>query len=218
MSLEHGHLAPSAASLLTRPDADRIAAIREERWITYPRARLSLELLDDLLDRPRTTRMPSLAIYADSGMGKTMLMERFRRAHPATYDRAERRLISPVLTLQMASHATERRFYGQLLTAIGVPFVPRATVLEMEIQALRNLRRMEVRLLMLDEVHNILAAVFPRRAALLLVAAHRRRVWRRPAAFDGPCRPVGVTSLGDRPCDACGRHAPDRHGAALGPR
>jgi Bacterial TniB protein len=101
--------------------------------------------------------MPSLAIYADSGMGKTMLMERFRRAHPAVYDRGERRLISPVLTLQMVSHATERRFYGQLLAAIGVPFVPRATVLEMEIQALRNLRRMEVRLLMLDEVHNILA-------------------------------------------------------------
>ena len=157
MSHEHSHLAPSAASLLSRTDSDRIAAIREERWITYPRARLSLELVDELLDRPRTTRMPSLAIYANSGMGKTMLMERFRRAHPAVYDRGERRLISPVLTLQMVSHATERRFYGQLLAAIGVPFVPRATVLEMEIQALRNLRRMEVRLLMLDEVHNILA-------------------------------------------------------------
>jgi hypothetical protein len=157
MSHEHSHLAPSAAILLSRTHSDRIAAIREERWITYPRARRSLELLGELLDRPRTTRMPSLAIYADSGMGKTMLMERFRRAHPAVYDRAERRLISPVLTLQMVSHATERRFYGQLLAAIGVPFVARATVLEMEIQALRNLRRMEVRLLMLDEVHNILA-------------------------------------------------------------
>lgn len=157
MSLEHSHLTPSAASLLSGTDSDRIAAIREERWITYPRARLSLELLDDLLARPRTTRMPSLAIYADSGMGKTMLMERFRRAHPAAYDRAERRLISPVFALQMASHATERRFYGQLLTAIGAPFTPRATVLEMEIQTLRNLRRMEVRLLMLDEVHNLLA-------------------------------------------------------------
>ena len=82
---------------------------------------------------------------------KTMLLERFRRAHPAIYDRGERRLISPVLALQMASHATVRRFYGQLLTAIGVPFVPRATVLEMEIQALRNLRRIEVRLLMLEQ-------------------------------------------------------------------
>jgi chromosomal replication initiation ATPase DnaA len=157
MSLEHGHLAQSAASLLSRTDNDRIAVIREERWITYPRARRSLELLDELLERPRTTRMPSIAIYADSGMGKTMLMERFRRAHPATYDREERRLISPVLALQMASHATERRFYGHMLKAIGAPFVPRATVLELEIQVLRNLQRMEVKLLMFDEAHNLLA-------------------------------------------------------------
>ncbi len=157
MSLEHSHLVQSAASLLDRSDSDRIVAIREERWITYPRARWSLEMLDELLVRPRTTRMPSIAVYADSGMGKTMLMERFRRAHPATYNREQRRLISPVLALQMASHATERRFYGHLLQAIGVPFVPRATVLELEVQIMRNLKRMEVKLLMLDEVHNLLA-------------------------------------------------------------
>ncbi|MCW8309451.1 TniB family NTP-binding protein [Acidiphilium sp. PA] len=156
MSLEHSHLVQSAASLLDRSDSDRIA-IREERWITYPRARWSLEMLDELLVRPRTTRMPSIAVYADSGMGKTMLMERFRRAHPAIYNREQRRLISPVLALQMASHATERRFYGHLLQAIGVPFVPRATVLELEVQIMRNLKRMEVKLLMLDEVHNLLA-------------------------------------------------------------
>jgi hypothetical protein len=38
-----------------------------------------------------------------------------------------------------------------------VPFVPRAKVLELAVQALRNLKRMEVKLLMLDEVHNLLA-------------------------------------------------------------
>ena len=43
------------------------------------------------------------------------------------------------------------------LQAIGVPFVSRATVLELEAQALRNVKRNEVKLLMLDEVHNILA-------------------------------------------------------------
>lgn len=157
MSPEHGHLVPTAATLLDRSDGDRINSIREERWITYPRARHSLEVLDEMLERPRTTRMPSIAIYADSGMGKTMLMERFCRAHPAIYNREERKLISPVLALQMVSHATERRFYGHILQAIGVPFVPRATVLELEIQTLRNLKRMEVKLLMLDEVHNLLA-------------------------------------------------------------
>ena len=157
MSLEHAHLAPATAAILSSTDAQRIESILEERWITYPRARLSLEVLEGLLVKPRTTRMASIAIYADSGMGKTMLMERFRRAHPAKYDAIERRIITPVLAMQMASHATERRFYGHLLTTIGVPFAPRSSVMDLEVQTIRNLRRMEVRLLMLDEVHNILA-------------------------------------------------------------
>lgn len=38
-----------------------------------------------------------------------------------------------------------------------MPFVPRATILDLETQALRSLKRMDVKLLMLDEVHNILA-------------------------------------------------------------
>ena len=157
MSPDHAHLAPPAAALLGCSDGERVEAIQEGRWVTYPRARFALEVLETLLTRPRTTRMTSIAIYADSGMGKTMLMERFKRAHPAAYDRHERRVIAPVLALQMASHATERRFYGQLLTSIGAPFAPRATVPELEVQALRCLQRMDVKVLMLDEVHNILA-------------------------------------------------------------
>ena len=157
MSLDHLHLTTGTAELLADSDTDRISLIREERWVTYSRARFSLEVLETLLARPRTTRMPSVAIYADSGMGKTMLMERFRRAHPSVYDARERRLLTPVLAMQMASHPTERRFYGQLLTTINVPFLPRATILDLETQALRSLKRMEVKLLMLDEVHNVLA-------------------------------------------------------------
>jgi len=37
-----------------------------------------------LLDHPRGTRMPSVAIYGDSGMGKTMIMKRFGAEPPAT--------------------------------------------------------------------------------------------------------------------------------------
>jgi Bacterial TniB protein len=122
MNPDHARLTPTTAELLAGSDSDRIALIREERWVTYPRARFALEVLETLLSKPRITRMPSVAIYADSGMGKTMLMERFRRAHPAIYNAAERRSVTPVIALQMASHATERRFYGQLLAVIGVPF------------------------------------------------------------------------------------------------
>jgi hypothetical protein len=40
----------------------------------------------ELRRHPRSTRMPSVAIYGDSGMGKTMIMEKFRLDHPADFD------------------------------------------------------------------------------------------------------------------------------------
>jgi hypothetical protein len=167
MKPDYSHLAPHTADLLDGSDANRISAIREERWITYPRASRCLELLDSLLTRPRTTRMPSIAVYADSGMGKTMLMERFQRANPSAFNASKRQLIAPVVAMQMSSHPTERRFYSQLLHTIGVPFTPRSTLVELEIQALRNLKRMDVKLLMLDEVHNLLAGSAKEQRALL---------------------------------------------------
>jgi chromosomal replication initiation ATPase DnaA len=167
MKPDHAHLTPATAELLAASDSDRITLIQEERWITFPRVRIALEALEALLARPRTTRMRSIAIYADSGMGKTMLMERFKRAHPSRYNATERRSITPVIALQMPSHATERRFYGHLLTEIGVPFISRATILDLETQALRSLKRMDVKLLMLDEIHNILAGSAKEQRVLL---------------------------------------------------
>ncbi len=34
--------------------------------------------------------MPSIAIYGDSGMGKTMIMKRFRDDHPPSFDKTAR--------------------------------------------------------------------------------------------------------------------------------
>jgi hypothetical protein len=74
---------------------------------------------------------------------------------------------APVSRLKSSATPTERRFYGQLLSAIGVPFAPRATILDLEVQALRNLRRMAVKLLMLDEVRNVLAGGAKKQRILL---------------------------------------------------
>lgn len=49
-----------------------------------------------------------------------------------------------ILALQMASPTKTRHFHGQHLTVIGVPFILHVTVLKIEMQTVRNLRRMEV--------------------------------------------------------------------------
>jgi hypothetical protein len=74
MNNELSHLTAGAAALLAETDERRIRAIRSRRWVLYPRAKQALDRLSLLLDHPRGTRMPSIAIYGDSGMGKTMIM------------------------------------------------------------------------------------------------------------------------------------------------
>ncbi len=152
------HLTPLAAALLHEPPERRIRAILGERWVLYPRAKQALGVLNRLVALPRTTRMPSIAIYGDSGMGKTMLMERFCSDHPARFDPEAGVERTPVLALQMAGKPGERRLYVQLLAALGLPPPgSRASVVDLEQSALRLMRAIGVQVLVIDEVHNILA-------------------------------------------------------------
>jgi hypothetical protein len=66
-----GHLNEDAVQLAGLDNAERMHVIYEDRWVDYPRAIDLLDVLNGVLARPRTTRMASVAVYADSGMGKT---------------------------------------------------------------------------------------------------------------------------------------------------
>src|ERR1700692_265149 len=83
--------------------------------------------------------MPSIAIYGDSGMGKTMIMEKFRLDHPADFDPDTGKARTPVLALQMSGKPNERRLYAQLLTALGAPHNTRATIVDLEQKAINLL-------------------------------------------------------------------------------
>jgi hypothetical protein len=150
----------SAAALLAEHDERRIRAIRSRRWVLYPRAKQALDRLRGLLDQPRGTRMPSIAIYGDSGMGKTMIMKQFRDEHPPSFDASTGVLTTPVLAMEMTSRPGERRFYAELLTLLGAPSRPRADIAHMEQAAMRIMEAIGVQVLVIDEVHNLLAGSY----------------------------------------------------------
>ena len=141
-------------------DERRIRAIRSRRWVLYPRAKQALARLSALLDHPRGTRMPLIAIYGDSGMGKTMIMKRFRDEHPPSFNPVTGTLRTPVLAMEMTSRPGERRFYAELLTLLGAPQRPRADIAQMEQASLRIMEAIGVQVLVIDEVHNILAGTY----------------------------------------------------------
>ena len=147
------HLHPSARALARLPGAERVRYVRAERWIGYPRAIEALGRLETLLAWPARQRMPNLLLIGPTNNGKSMIVEKFRRGHPPI-PHAEREEV-PVVAVQMPSDPSVIRFYTALLVAIGAPLRTRYRVAEIEQLALRLLRTAAVRMLVIDELHNM---------------------------------------------------------------
>ena len=111
--------------------------------------------------------MPSVAIYGDSGMGKTMIVEKFARDHPTHFDAVNGIKRMPVVLVQMVSGPDEARFYRRLLAAIGAPEPSRPTLGVLESVALRVLEEARPGMLVIDEVHSLQAGTVREQARFL---------------------------------------------------
>ncbi|MGK4661038.1 TniB family NTP-binding protein [Pseudomonas aeruginosa] len=153
--IDLSHLLPAAQGLARLPADERIQRIRADRWIGYPRAVEALNRLETLYAWPNKQRMPNLLLVGPTNNGKSMIVEKFRRAHPVGTDADQEHI--PVLVVQMPSEPSVIRFYVALLAAMGAPLRPRPRLPEMEQLALALLRMVGVRMLVIDELHNVLA-------------------------------------------------------------
>ena len=163
--LDLSHLHPVSRKLAKLPPEDRLHRIRADRWIGYPKALDAVERLEVLFGWPRKQRMPNLLLVGPTNNGKSMIVERFRRRHPPETGPDGERI--PVVCMQMPSEPTELRFYTALLSAIGAPFRPSLRLPEAERLALSLLRQVGVRILVLDEFHNVLAGRAEKRREFL---------------------------------------------------
>lgn len=159
MSSDYSHLHASIRPLAEENNESRIRRIRTDRWITYGRAEAALAAMDDLLNFPKRTRMPNLLLVGPTNNGKTMIVEKFRRSHPPIEARAtaEGAANVPVLKVQMPAGPDEPRFFAAILNELGFPhrYVDRLS--KRQDAAVRMLRETGVRILVIDEVHNLLS-------------------------------------------------------------
>ena len=155
--LRPSHLTDEAANILAGATNERIYFIQSKRWVAYPKAVRILEHLNKMLKHPRTTRMPSLIVYGDSGMGKSMLVDKFKAdcAAGSASDSAPKR--NKILGVELSGRPTERKLFSQILAAVDAPLSPRAGIVDAERGALNVLRDIGVQILIIDEIHNILA-------------------------------------------------------------
>src|SRR6516225_5081128 len=164
---EFPHLQAFSRAVAPLSSEERITWIRQERWIQYPRAKRILERLVDLIDYPPHDRMPCLVIYGATGMGKTRIVQKFLRDNRAHFDRKLGRTRVPVVSIQMPPAPVERDLYEEILVAMCGVFAygTSVTTLRHRIRALA--RQLEVRLLIIDEIHSLLAGTFREQRIIL---------------------------------------------------
>lgn len=150
-----GHLDPSVVEVMSLPVEDRIAFAQQDRWIGYTKAQDALRSLSDLLAHPRTLRMPNLLLVGDSGNGKTTIIDKFCELHPVTPQPGGEPL-APVLTMGMPSEPSEARFWTELLLALKIPHRDSDPVQRKKNQAHSVLTYVQCRMLVIDEIHNVL--------------------------------------------------------------
>lgn len=151
------HLAPSVRAAAGLSNAERSNLIRQERWIGYGRAKRALKELQDLADYPKRDRMPNMLLFGATNNGKTKIIRRFTSLHPAQTDVSKGLRETPVVMVEMSPQPGLSRLYGSLLDAIGAPYRRTSRFDALEPLALEMLRLVRTKVLIIDELHNLMA-------------------------------------------------------------
>jgi hypothetical protein len=150
------HLLPNICEIALLPVEQRIAKLRSDYWIEYTRAQEALHRMEELLNHPQKIRMPNMLLISPTNNGKSMIVAKFRRKHlPYTSANQDHEVI-PVLTVQMPSNPSVLRFYSAILDALGAP-INYSTTAQYESIAIKLMKATEVKILIVDELHNLLA-------------------------------------------------------------
>ena len=157
MDSAYAHLNEQAKQLLKCSDAERIKAIQTGYWVPYARAKEVLEHMEELFNYPRIERMPHMLLVGASNNGKTQILKRFHSQHAADPNPEGEYASIPVILIEAPRGPNIAEFYDRIFMAINYPYAPRATIGEKEETAFSLLKKVQLKVLLIDEIQHLIA-------------------------------------------------------------
>jgi type II secretory pathway predicted ATPase ExeA len=163
------HLHENVRSIALLSNKERIRYIQDVKWIGYKRAKEILKKMDDLLEYPKIDRMPNALVTSETNNGKSVLARKYCSLHKPYFVDNGNRLIAPVIYMEAPPSPEEKRFYNVLLKELNIPFRINDLVDKKQHLAFAMLKRLETKMLIIDEFHNILAGSLAKQRSFLNV-------------------------------------------------
>lgn len=152
------HLHESTRKLIGASADERKRLCRLKRWIPYHRARQGYERLQALFEDPRQQRPENLLVIAPTGNGKSMILERFRDQHPPADNPTGEAVLYPVMHLEIPEEPTLDMLRVSILKKLFSPTNTRNNRADRRAEVFSLLDRVGVKMMLVDELHNLLFA------------------------------------------------------------
>ena len=155
---DYSHLAPKTQTWLELPDLERANRMLIDRFITHERLQPIMDHIDFLRFSPPKSRASGLVVSGLPGSGKTMIARAIERRYPPIAAEGSKAASLPVLTIEMTGAREARALYDRILTELGVPDPKRYVGSDRERMVLKLCRAANLRLLVVDEIQDILTS------------------------------------------------------------
>ena len=134
-------------------------------WLFDPRSRAKFSCVNVI--RVHLHKNVPMVLHGQSNIGKTLVIRKFQRAHPDSFDEIRGVAQRTIVAMQMPATPDQHRFYSALLFELGAPHSASAGISALERLARDLLRRIAPRILIVDEVHHLLAGSYREQRASL---------------------------------------------------
>lgn len=153
---EYEHIHPDFKHVMHLSDKDRIQFMDQPRWVGYPIAQSTIDLLQNLMIKPTRPRMPNVLLVGEPNQGKTTIVRRFFELCGKGYVDENMEAIKPVIIAESPPSADEKSLYLSILQQFHAPHRPTDPVSKLRYQVIHLFRACSVRMLIIDEFHSLL--------------------------------------------------------------
>ncbi|AHF01978.1 transposase [Thiomicrospira aerophila AL3] len=159
MTEQYSHLHESVHEVILQGKQERIDYMNNPLWINHNRSTQVIQLLNQLLRNPKKPRMRNLLMIGEPNIGKTSLIKYYSNLHPSYTSEDEdgiSRANIPLIVIDAPTLESEKALFVSILEQFWTPFNPEHTPLRLRNQVISLMRECNVRMLIIDEFHNLL--------------------------------------------------------------
>ncbi|MFN7703166.1 MAG: TniB family NTP-binding protein [Chryseotalea sp.] len=148
------HLNEKSRLMLSDSNERRIEFINSDFWIGYENAKQLLDSFNELLNRPKVIRMPSILLVGSTNNGKTALLKRFYESQKAKID-SNNNVTRPLIHLIAPTQGNISELYNDILDKTMVPFRKSNRIEYRKKIAIETLKQLKTKIIIIDEIHNL---------------------------------------------------------------